>query len=84
MPVIWKQQLRLADLNQDVVMPRDAQIVHFAMQDEFPTFWFRCYPEASQELRTFYVVGTGDRFSSQLVHRGTCFDGEDVWHLMEG
>jgi hypothetical protein len=81
--VIWKHGFALKGGEQRVFMPEGAMPVHFAMQHDIPTMWFRCNPTATPVERRFFIQGTGHHFAMDLTHVGTCQHGEFVWHLLE-
>lgn len=73
-------------------LPADGKIVHFAKQGDDGIMqglciWVMFHTEPNEAMtfreRTFHVVGTGREFPNGAVHRGACFDGPFVWHLVE-
>lgn len=91
MRTIWKYKLawRLQEPGQGVVMPRSAQVVHFAVQAGEPCIWALvedAETEAGSEVerRMFVVVGTGQAVPTDgYEFRATTLDGPYVWHLFE-
>lgn len=80
---VWKFTLELSDGVQQVSMPINGDIVHFAMQGDVPCLWAHVDPMAEKETRFFSVHGTGHPLPDDPVHHGTCHHGQFVWHLFE-
>lgn len=83
MKSVWKFTLELSDGAQQISMPDNALVVHFAMQNDTPCLWAHVDPAAKKESRFFSVHGTGHPIPDDRVHRGTCQHGQFVWHLLE-
>jgi hypothetical protein len=56
--VIWKFELEPTD-NQEIEMPKGAEILTAQNQVGIPCLWALVDPTAEKETRTFEVVGTG-------------------------
>lgn len=80
---IYKQPVLLGPV-QTISLPSSARIVYFGRRPEDYYFWYS-FEEKDTILvdRHFSIVGTGHLFPSLSHHRGTCFDGPYVWHLIE-
>lgn len=68
-------------------MPKGAIVRHVCAQRDVPTIWAEV--ETNQggevELRSFYVIGTGQRVPPVAVFLGTAlaWGGDLVWHIYE-
>ena len=81
---IYKYPLRLVAHPQLITLPRDATVVHFAMQGDTPTFWAVVDPYSpDREARNFVIRGTGHDLDDELRYIGTTQHGPLVWHLFE-
>jgi len=82
---IWKYQIAISDV-QTIEMPAGAKILSLQTQDGTPCIWALCNEEASKELRTFTMYGTG-----HIIHKdpGTFIGtfqmdgGELVFHVFD-
>ena len=84
MRTVWKFPLDVKDGMQAVPMPRGSKIVHVAQQGGRPTLWAEVESTQIMVDRHFVVVGTGHPVPDILVfHRGSCFQGDFVWHIYE-
>lgn len=70
-----------------VMLPPDAHIMHFAMQQEKPTIWALVPLTSTPIERNIAAFATGTSFDveppSFLMHHGTAMHGPFVWHCME-
>ena len=65
-------------------MPKGAEILHIAKQDEFLRIWALVDPANELEERKFRILGTGWATAEEgLQHLATYQDGEYVWHVFE-
>ncbi len=64
-------------------MSADAEIVHVALQDGQPHFWFCTDTLAPPVSRHFQVFGTGHDIPHNAKHLGSWLEGAFVWHLFE-
>jgi hypothetical protein len=84
MKVVWKFPLHLsAGESASRVMPKGSALVRFAIQDDVPTLWCLCDPEAPKEDRYFIVVGTGHPLPEDCKYIGSTDHGPFVWHAFE-
>lgn len=83
MRTVWKFPLKLSDRAQEVSMPANAAIVHFAMQGDVPCVWAWVDPKAARENRYFSIHDTGHPMPEDHGYRGTALHGNFVWHLCE-
>ena len=81
MKTIWKYSL--PDWENDILVPRNSFVSHFAIQNGVPTVWVMINSEGEEEMRHFRVVGTGHQIQKDEYNCGTTIDGSFVWHLME-
>lgn len=58
MPTIWKETIRPIH-EQEVMLPKGAEILCAREQWEQPCIWFRCDPMAEKEPRKIAIAGTG-------------------------
>ena len=81
---VWKYEIQVED-EFTILMPRLAEVIHVAVQDDRPCMWALVNPAAEPTARTFHVHGTGHRVDPQLVHLGSFMlvDGRFVGHLFE-
>ncbi len=83
---VYKYTLLCGAQNQYLELPKEATILHFAIQHGKPTIWVKadCSPAVRYEKREFLIRGTGhDIDYAKLHHVGTTLDGHYVWHLFE-
>ena len=80
---IWKYPLEVTDDPQALTMPRAAKILLVREQAGTPVMWAEVQPEATQETRTFKVVGTGHPYTHNAHYVGSAFVGPFVWHVLE-
>lgn len=78
---VYKYQLELG-IN-DIKMPSNAKVVHFATQAPDICVWMEVVRLEPDEVRRFDVIGTGHRIAPNYTHRGTLQSGSFVWHLYE-
>ena len=83
---IWKYPLR-DTWYQELLMPRNANIIHVGEQRNTICLWAEVDIEYEDlEKRAFYLVGTGNMWPPVLVnHIGTVIkkEGRFVWHVYE-
>lgn len=80
MKQVWKYQIS----QKAILMPVDAKVVHFGMQDGQATVWVEVGVANLVALRDLKIYGTGHAIPEDAKHVGTCFDGDFVWHLYDG
>lgn len=81
---VYKYPLELVDGIQDVALPAEAKVLHFAMQGRKPTLWALIEPDDKLVPRGFIIHGTGHPVAAGLVHCGTTLAPDGfVWHLFE-
>lgn len=76
---IWKFEIKTgySVLN----MHAGAVIRHFDWQNNRLWIWAEVSPDAPNEQRNFYVVGTGQEIPADATYIGTSNTGLFVWHL---
>lgn len=81
---IWKFEASLDD-TLCIDMPRDAEILHVALQNGIPCIWARVVPDRLQEARHFAWRGTGHPVNMNWRHIGSVLMARDalVFHLFE-
>lgn len=76
----------------DILMPKNAKVVHVGLQEGVVTIWAEVDDDALQAAvsgrewdgRRFAVYGTGDTIpDDDAVHVGSLMDGIFVWHVYE-
>lgn len=80
MKTIWK--FPIFDWVDEIKIPRDAKVVHVAIQETVPTIWAEV--ELNNEFvgRGVAVIGTGQPVpADSATHVGTVLDGIWVWHV---
>lgn len=83
--IVYKYVLEFSSA-QILELPRCAQIIHCAFQDEPICLWALVDPSEQQKIeRTFYIVGTGQVLPDNevLKHIATLTRGGFVWHIFE-
>lgn len=82
MKVIWKQALRLSEV--DYHLPLNAKLIHVAMQNLDVTVWFECDSNNHLVRRKIAIYATGNRMPDEPgQHVGTVNDGDFVWHVYD-
>lgn len=83
--VIYKYALRDEHCAGYHDLPLGAQIVHAGLQGGGLYLWIKhtTDPAAPKELRSFWLVGTGQEFPAGMTFVGTYFNGAYVWHVLE-
>jgi hypothetical protein len=82
--VIFKFPLTLANMIQEVTMPRGAQLLRVDMHGGLMYVWARVDLEQPPSIRVFHIVGTGFEYAEleHLKYVGTVFDDAGfVWHV---
>lgn len=84
MATIWKFPIPIED-KFSIAMPRDAELLFVATQNEQGCIWARVVAEHSQEERTFLIRGTGHEVNTDCKHVGSFIlrGGALVFHLFE-
>jgi hypothetical protein len=83
MLTIWKFPLVLTD-HQDVEMPISARFLHVALQEATLCLWAEVDPNATKELRTIRVIGTGHPLEdTPRKFIGTVVMGPFMWHVYD-
>lgn len=80
---IWKFEVKVGDQGAYVEVPRNAHIIHVALQNGIPCFWALVDENAPKVIRKFGIVGTGHPLRNVSAYYGTFFSGPFVWHLVE-
>lgn len=90
MKTVWKYDLSPNDgdsMRVHIEMPVGAQVLTAQMQHSKPQLWVLVDPNASKELRSFQVVGTGHPFepapTARYVNTFQMQGGLFVFHLFE-
>lgn len=84
---VWKYQIGINGVTS-LNMPKHAELLHFAEQNEIATMWVLVDPDGGDgwEDREFRIYGTGENFVNAPLHYfvGTAlFSTGRVWHLFE-
>jgi hypothetical protein len=86
MTTIWKASLAVAD-EQEIEVPRGAELLFAREQGDCLAVWFRCDPSAPKETRTIAIVGTGHvapgKDCSRYLGSGVLLNGRLVFHVFE-
>lgn len=80
---VYKYPLTLSANEQQISMPFGGQILHVHEQNGVPTLWVLVRPQRTEEIRRFYLYGTGDPIAHGHVYVGSVHDGPYVWHIFE-
>lgn len=86
MQVIWKQELKIVEEFQTVLLPENFRFLSCQEQDGKHVFWFQCDPESTKKDFRFQLLETGQNFDPVgKKYLGTVqFDGgEYVQHLYQ-
>jgi hypothetical protein len=83
MNTVWKYQAPLVRVDLVIGMPRGAQVVEVAWQDDVMCIWAIVDDAAPIESRYFEVVGTGHQAPDGGKYVGTAHVPPFVWHLFE-
>lgn len=85
MLVIWKFNVEPGQFSHE--LPRSAQVLSVHMQSGSAFMWVLLDPDYPKTMRTFHVVGTGQRVVEldMFIFIGTFLMENDslVWHLFE-
>jgi hypothetical protein len=67
---------------QEVDMPRDAEILSVGHQDQHPVLWARVDPSSERVKRRIFLVGTGHTVPDGVTYINTTFmqSGKLVLH----
>jgi len=80
---VWKYNLGLLDVAQEINMPIDSKIVHVGVQGDNICLWVEvCPSEDTASKRSFKVFGT-EHPISEGIHVGTAIMPPFVWHVYE-
>lgn len=85
MITIHKYQFSIADA-VEIVMPERARILHVDHQNNKPAIWAMVNAEWKEEIRKFYIAGTGHELNELWLfrtHIGTIQINGYVWHIFE-
>jgi hypothetical protein len=84
MATVWKFQIEMKD-KFEIEMPRDAELLYVATQNETPCLWARVVPERTREARRFRLCGTGHEIDMDCRPVGSFMlqGGAFVFHLFE-
>ena len=68
-----------------LAVPKSFDIFKADLQDGLATVWGSVQSDKSddQEVRIFWMVGTGRDIPDNVKHLGTFFDGYFAWHVFE-
>ena len=82
---VFKYPVELTD-KSSIMMPRHAEILHFAWQNGEPCIWalVNTHPQTPKERRWFRFAGTGHTIAEKVSYIGTVhMPGPLVFHLFE-
>jgi len=81
---VWKFSVPVSD-EFELEMPRHAEILFIAVQDDSPFIWARVVPGRHKETRKFKLRGTGHPIDTVSTHLGSFMlrGGALVFHLFE-
>ena len=66
----------------EITMPRGAEVRHVREQNGQITVWVELNPQVDdEEVKTFFVVGTGHEIPDASRYLGSAFVGYYVWHI---
>ena len=84
MATIWKFPIELRDEFM-LEMPRDAELLFVAAQNDMGCLWARVVPGRQTELRKFKLRGTGHEVDTACDYVGSFMSrgGSLVFHLFE-
>lgn len=84
MAVVWKYGLPIED-DFTIKMPRAAQLLFVAAQNEQPCLWARVVPQRDLTERKFKLRGTGQPVDMDCEHVGSFMlrGGALVFHVFE-
>ncbi len=82
MSVVWKFPL-VVDDEQEIVMPRGAELLHVARQAGVLMLWARVNPEAPKVRHLLCMRGTGHEAPDDARHIASILDGIFVWHFFD-
>lgn len=91
MRTIWKFPIPVTDGIFEVLMPKDAQLLHVGMTELMDEVWLWALvdTDTKKERHRFIIYGTGHAITSldgeDLSYVGTAYDSGKplVWHLFE-
>lgn len=91
MRTIWKFPIPVQDGIFELLMPKDAQLLHVGMTETMDEVWLWALvnTDASKVRRRFIIYGTGHAITAlgdeELSYVGTAYDSGKplVWHLFE-
>lgn len=66
MKTVWKYPIPLGDIIE-IPMPRDARVLHVALQGREPTIWALVDDEHEPVMRRFRLAGTGQDLLAPLA-----------------
>lgn len=82
---IFKYPLQITDI-QYVMMPKGAEILSVAVQNEIVCLWALVNPELQYVSREIRIVGTGNPAPDgnvRFIGTVLMLDGQLVWHVFE-
>lgn len=85
MQTVHKYSLLTAD-TVDIIMPKDAKILHIDVQDDRLCMWALIDSKRTLERRRFRIAGTGHELKEpKLEHLGSAllYNGKLVLHVFE-
>lgn len=82
MKTVYKYPISYDDVFK-LELPVNAKVIHIAMQHGSPCMWVQLDLEMTRALRSFVVVGTGQRVPANSEYVGSVMDGIFVWHIYE-
>jgi hypothetical protein len=79
MKTIYKYPLAVTACTID--LPVGSKVICVHEQNGVPTLWVEQNPSLETDAFTFAVIGTGRPVPEDGEHIGTCFIGQNVWHV---
>jgi len=70
--------------HEDIVMPKDAQLLHCAIINRISYLWAEVDCNEIESIRRIYLIGTGRRVPYSAEYLTTVIDGPFVFHIYDG
>ena len=88
MKAIWKFPIPVTDDIFELLMPKNAELLHVGMTESMAEIWLWALvdPDADKEPRQFKIYGTGHPIRpNHGTYVGTAYESGKplVWHLFE-
>lgn len=84
MSEVWKYRLVIDD-EQEIEMPKDAELLHVAEQHGRIALWALVIPTGQPTAKRVIVIrGTGDPFWTQPYVGTVLMESGLVWHVFDG